>query len=246
MNRLPQYYAIKQVDDTRWDAYIRHINSKRTEPSTYRWSGDTKGGYYGYDGRNTYGGTFCVCTRIEFQNNPTIITLDQFEEMTFELPEKWYVIRNEENATVLNEWNNRVHHPSNAYLFEQSVMYSDRKYSRFKESEKYTEITFKQFQDHVLAPVAEYVVKPVVPAFDINKWAVKVDTVEMRNEVAEWIEAQTTVDSNVKNALYYEHIQYLGWNGDSWSRYSNTMYNTDVPTKILITWAQFQQLKNQQ
>lgn len=150
-NRLPKFYIIQQVNDPRWGNYIKHLNI------TYgkEWDGLSVDNFYGYNG----GYQSCRRFSTDFINNPTILTLDQFEEMTFELPAKWYVIRNAENAAVLNEWNNKKYKGSNAFMYSSGRFYSDKDHNDVAGATiGYTEITFKQFQDHVLQPVVEFVV----------------------------------------------------------------------------------------
>lgn len=86
----------------------------------------------------------------------TEITFDQFKQFvlkqTFVLPTKWFVVRNEENAEILNEWENITHQRGHkgAYLTDGAVMYSDRSYDSGFFKKDYTEITFEQFKTHVL------------------------------------------------------------------------------------------------
>lgn len=71
------------------------------------------------------------------------------------LPEKWFVIRNESNYTVLNEWNNNKYNnsASDAVNKDFAKMFSDKNYTctgTRKEDENYVEISFEQFMSEVL------------------------------------------------------------------------------------------------
>lgn len=66
----------------------------------------------------------------------------------FILPEKWHVIRTEENAKVLNEWSNKVH-KCGAHCIGEGYIYSHRGHSNVL-SDKSSEISFEQFKEYVL------------------------------------------------------------------------------------------------
>lgn len=71
----------------------------------------------------------------------------------FKLPEKWYVVRDENNSKVLNKWNNDRYPGAgnNAFNDNEAYMFSDKSYDTLKyKVEGYTEITFEQFKKYVM------------------------------------------------------------------------------------------------
>ena len=78
MKQLPQYFIVNRVEDNPlWDEYIKWLNE------TYKidWNGNAFT-YYGYDGSTNSGenGTDGWNEIYEFKNNPTIITLEEWDE----------------------------------------------------------------------------------------------------------------------------------------------------------------------
>lgn len=65
------------------------------------------------------------------------------------IPEKWYIVRNEENANILNEWENNRYQNHGASLNTPTNFYSDRYYDS-KLYEGYTEISFALFKQYIL------------------------------------------------------------------------------------------------
>jgi hypothetical protein len=173
MNKLPKYFAIKQdATNPLWDKYIKWLNK------TYKtlWGGDFPDAFYGYDDNvyNTSGTHFALSIE-NFENNPTILTLEEWDEMVngFVLPEKWIVKVTEENKDLLNHYRINI-----------------KKYSRFGiefpymancgsgdsgESLFYTEITFEQFKKYVLK---EEFILP-------KKWCIRI-TEENQDILREW------------------------------------------------------------
>lgn len=71
------------------------------------------------------------------------------------LPKYWYIKRNNNNAKVLNEWNNKKYNcerSSEAWASSEAAMLSDQQYRNVTavDKSKYTEITFEQFEKWVL------------------------------------------------------------------------------------------------
>lgn len=71
------------------------------------------------------------------------------------LPKYWYVQRNNNNAKVLNEWNNKKYNSegsSEDWAGSGAAMLSDQPYRNVfaVNKNKYTEITFEQFEKWVL------------------------------------------------------------------------------------------------
>lgn len=82
-----------------------------------------------------------------------------------ELPEKWSVKRNQDNYEIINKWINdgvggvRPYHDTTGYISYPNTNNGDGfslgNHSHYRLKEGYTEITFEQFQEHVLKVVNE-------------------------------------------------------------------------------------------
>jgi len=73
------------------------------------------------------------------------------------LPEKWYIIRTEQNHKELNKWENDKYGEDDAYLSGKAYFFSDTRYkSNGKYIEGYTEITFEQFKREILNELITY------------------------------------------------------------------------------------------
>ena len=75
------------------------------------------------------------------------------------LPEKWFVLRNKQNAKVLNDWNNRTYPNSGvATANDLGIFYSNKSYNsngvkghiKNHLEKGYVEISFEKFQEEVL------------------------------------------------------------------------------------------------
>ena len=76
MKELPKYFVIKRdADNPLWKKYIDWLYNEYKQ----RWAGNNWH-YYGYDGSSVYRGTDCFNELSEFQNNPTLITLEEWNE----------------------------------------------------------------------------------------------------------------------------------------------------------------------
>lgn len=86
MKQLPKYFAIKNEFNSNllWSKYIDWLN----KTYSVNWGGDNKYTYYGYDGNNSINnnGTRHSSNIQDFDNNPTIITLEQWDEC---INKKW-------------------------------------------------------------------------------------------------------------------------------------------------------------
>ena len=90
MKKLPKYFVIlKDGTNPLWDKYIQWLRTTYNAP----WSGNLKW-YYGYDGNSINNcGTNCWSAIKRFENNPTLITLEYWNECVneFQLSEKWCI-----------------------------------------------------------------------------------------------------------------------------------------------------------
>jgi len=148
MKTLPEYFIIlRDATNPLWDKYIQWLFDVYKE----HWTGKPQG-YYGYDGGSRYNGTNVYDNPKSFKNNPTIITLDYWNECVngFQLPEKWEILRTPDNAKVINDWMNRHHNAfGKDYVYEDLHGYVNN-FNKTKCKEGFTEITFKQFKKYVL------------------------------------------------------------------------------------------------
>jgi hypothetical protein len=80
IKHLPKYFVIKWSDDPRWETYIQYLND------TYNadFKGSLSSNYYGHDGtiKLSLGHGPCSINAFlsYFQNNPVVLTLDEFFE----------------------------------------------------------------------------------------------------------------------------------------------------------------------
>ena len=100
------------------------------------------------------------CSTYNEVENREIISIKDFIQEEFVFPEKWCILRNEENYETVNKWfNNGLKNISNYTDKDWCVHYPN--YGDFKGfkkgfhlsstiKENYTEITFEQFQKYVL------------------------------------------------------------------------------------------------
>lgn len=66
------------------------------------------------------------------------------------IPEKWFVVRNEENHLILNNWENNQRGSGNAHRNDEGYFFSDKGYStRKSDARGYIEISFEDFQKYV-------------------------------------------------------------------------------------------------
>lgn len=76
MEKLPKYFVIKRDgSNPLWRKYIDWINKEYKQ----LWGGIVIN-YYGYDGSEYNGGTDCHNDLSSFKNNPTLITLEEWDE----------------------------------------------------------------------------------------------------------------------------------------------------------------------
>ena len=102
---LPKYFIVKRDSlNPLWDKYINWLNK------TYRvrWSGRGYA-YYGFDRSAGDNGTDAFDSIHRFKNNPTLLTLEEWDSIVnpkeeFILPEKWCIAITPENQEVLNNW----------------------------------------------------------------------------------------------------------------------------------------------
>lgn len=87
-NKLPQYWAVQQCNDPRFQKVLDLLNTYEQ-----KWEGSYISYWYGYDGNDRFNGTNYSLNVHGFQNNPVPLTLDQFIELTekFVLPDRWAV-----------------------------------------------------------------------------------------------------------------------------------------------------------
>lgn len=100
-------------------------------------------------------------------------------EEEFVLPEKWAVKRDEDNAAILNKWNNDKYcgGSDNAYRTVEAYMYSDRNY-QLDLIPGYTLISFEEFERYVLKKEQEF----KLPA----KWVINRTTSEEWETITTW------------------------------------------------------------
>lgn len=165
MKTLPKYFIIlRDATNPLWDKYIEWIYDTYGES----WTG-TYQEYYGYDGGKEWKGTNVYDNPKKFINNPTIITLDYWNECVngVQLPEKWCVKITRENNGIIGAWYNKQCHTAcyssisteRPYMAShtldpqrESIMKGTSILNcRLKEPTiEFPEITFEQFKKYIL------------------------------------------------------------------------------------------------
>jgi len=145
MNELPKCFVIKRdADNPLWDKYIEWMNKRYG----FDWTGTSIDSYYGNhsDNRTAY------CSIYLF-NEPTVITLEQWNEAVNGFPEKWCIKSSEEEV---RQYVNK--HGECPPYTEKELYTSYAHFPSFSENcttsgeikDGYTEITFEQFKKYVL------------------------------------------------------------------------------------------------
>jgi hypothetical protein len=79
INRLPQYWVVQaDYHNSDFKTVINYLN----EQYGTAWMGHNHGDYYGYDGNHKHNGTDSWTNLSNFKNNPTVLTIEQFIELT--------------------------------------------------------------------------------------------------------------------------------------------------------------------
>ena len=155
MNRLPKYWVVENDLTPKYkDIVIGYLNK---ECDVNYVGGSTR--YYGYDGNKAGNGTNCDNSLKQFKNNPILLTLNEFIELSkpideFVVPDKWCVKCTKENYPVLDKWfyeKTKKHRlDSDKCSYWHYPEYCDG-YCTYSEIwDGYKEITFEQFQKNVL------------------------------------------------------------------------------------------------
>ena len=150
MNRLPKYWIVKNDFSQKYkDSVLKYLNQEyNTELLGF-------GEYYG----NGDGYWRCNSSIELFKNNPTLLTLDEFIELSkpideFVLPEKWCVKCTKENYLVLDKWFYEKTKKHRLDSDKCSYWHYPENYDGYCTASQiydgYKEITFEQFQKYVL------------------------------------------------------------------------------------------------
>jgi len=210
MKTLPKYFIIlRDATNPLWDKYIQWLNKTYNE----NWQGTVQA-YYGYNGICTAGYTVAIIS-----NNPTIITLDYWNECVngFQLPEFWYVVVNKDNLTSLSKW--RFGKYDLKLSVGQVVGWCRTSWSGFIGSKEHSnnnidadfgqEITFEQFKQYVLKQddMKEYKFTPEY--CKTHKVAIHVDTTEEVRLCDELLKNDSAHDYLYKGFLYPDGNQAI-------------------------------------
>lgn len=91
-NRLPKYWVVQNDGSQLFkDTVIKYLNEITFDND---WGGTDTAYYYGYDGNSSYRGTNSWKNISCFRNNPTLLTLQEFIDLTTEewIPERGEVV----------------------------------------------------------------------------------------------------------------------------------------------------------
>jgi len=203
MKTLPKYFIIlRDATNPLWDKYIQWLNKTYNE----NWQGTVQA-YYGYNGICTAGYTVAIIS-----NNPTIITLDYWNECVngFQLPKKWCIrVSTDKINDAINSirlWSGEELHFENNSAYTNHYIGYDGKYNRDLIGGGYTEITFEQFTKYVLKQdtMKEYKFTPEY--CKTHKVAIHVDTTEEVRLCDELLK------NNEAHKYLYRTLAYTGGN----------------------------------
>ena len=147
MNRLPKYWVVKNPNQVVKDYLAKTYNVT----SVSRWNYN----FIGFDGAKSYNGVHGANCLEYLVNDPAILTLDKFIELSkevdeFVLPEKWYVeVSNELDSKEIQKYfkTNSTPGVTGKWFYRSDKFVSNREDTFVK---GYTKITFEQFTKYVL------------------------------------------------------------------------------------------------
>ena len=157
---FPKYWVVKKDENNpNWGKVLDYIKLKAGTKLISNFN------YFGFDGINRTG--FNSWNYIEdFENNPTLLTIDEFVELTegFVIPEKWFCKpTNKEDAFILGKYfdENRCgwvvsdvfYYQNNLLAILQAGLSNDN--YGFSKCQNHTEITFEQFKKYILKDNSE-------------------------------------------------------------------------------------------
>jgi len=79
MNNLPKYWIVNNDGSKLFQDTVIQYLSTRYEAN---WAGTFESFYYWVDGNDDFNSTNFFCNKNEFENNPTVLTISQFIELT--------------------------------------------------------------------------------------------------------------------------------------------------------------------
>ncbi len=152
---LPVYFSIKFTGTPLWNKYIEWL----IEISGEHLNGIITQCFYGFNGFSRNGICCYYSTDTNIPNNPTIITLQQWDEAVngFNVPDRWYCRPNtEEEAKILGRWfdENKEGCSMGGDFYQKQWKLvlggglTNKKFGYGKHPEA-TEITFEQFKKHI-------------------------------------------------------------------------------------------------
>jgi hypothetical protein len=125
-NRLPQYWVVKcDTTNPNWKKVINYLHETHGE----KWGGGCDGSYYGYDGSASYRGTNTFKDLSRFSNNPTLLTIEQFIELTSKKEENMNKVKRSGLRKIHNvacsTWKSKLETYAQRNPFGDSIELSD-------------------------------------------------------------------------------------------------------------------------
>lgn len=231
-NRLPKYWVVQCPEKSNSEELDRFRNTViryMEEVIGERWRGDAYLSYYGYDGNSSFRGTNYNCSLKDFVNSPTLLTIDEFIELSkpievSKLPEKWRVFVKKyedieeyliEKYEKVDEWITATEEEFWLYS-DSNTMWASPKYVSIASDIEYTEIDWNTFQENVLNKVnkSNEIKKPST----MNEFEFSVEGSEsLKKAFAEEVGVKFyTPESIDYNYIGYQEERTLqGWSGKS-------------------------------
>ena len=80
MKNLPKYWVVEKTEENQ-ELFIKTVIPYLLNTYGESWSGIAYK-FYGFDGNRQYNGTNCFNKLEDFENNPVLLTLDEFINLT--------------------------------------------------------------------------------------------------------------------------------------------------------------------
>lgn len=251
MDKLPKYFVVKQNrNNPLWQKYINWLNK------TYRAANvGNSYEYYGYENGERQGGTNCYDEISDFKNNPTLLTLKEWDSIvnskTLQVGEKISICKYDFH---IKEYNKQ-------YYLNCNSIQNDRIFELLKLDKRKVckEVLgyLPDFNSFPLCKTLEDLTKLVnylkevemkqqeIPSIDLSEgWVVKCDNSEETNSVKNYLALKYRKQNGVK-FNHYLHVIDTG-------AYGNNNYTT-IPSAYknlpILTFQQFELLilnKNKQ
>ena len=167
---LPQYWVVKcDTSHPDWRKVIDYLNK------TYNrhWLGNNHDEYYGFDGNIMHNGTNCGSNLLDFENNPTVLTIEEFVSLTNQKTENMVTIKREQLKSI---------HDIACTAWQEKIknIAKEQPFGEIKLSQSQVDEMFKAAQSHQL-PTLEGIFGKQIKDLDFRSGTInfKVDNIDV-------------------------------------------------------------------